>query len=178
MPGLNIPTDFFRYIINKGLASFYDVGIRVSIPPRTVVPIEYAPTEYNKVWIVYYLSFGDIPTDVFAIRCKFKSGEFGGVLDHECRPCGRDVIDPGCILWCPLTKNCPYFITIENLTDEPQVFKARIWELRTTLDKMKIINRLWDAWVGMTSLELLEEVRRLRGKVDELIKALKQTRLR
>jgi hypothetical protein len=166
MPGLNIPTDFFRYLVLKGLASFDDVGVRMSLPPGVPVPVEYAPPYEGEVWLLYYMSFGDVPADAFAVRCRFTQSKYGGMMfEHECRPLGYEIIDPGCVFFCPLVKGFPFLVTVENITDTPQVFKARLWQLRIIEKDMPRVMELYDEFV---------QAKRLRESIQELSRAVRE----
>jgi hypothetical protein len=168
VPGLNIPTDFFRYLVLKGLAIFDDVGVRASIPPGVRVPVLYEPDRSGEVWLLYYMSFGDIPADAFAVRCRFMQSKYGGMMfEHECRPLGYEVIDPGCIFFCPLVKGYPFEVTIENLTDSPQVFIARLWQLRIAEKDMPKVMELYDEFVQ--SLRLRQSIERLAQAIEKLL---------
>lgn len=172
MPGVNVPTDFFRYLVLKGLAMFDDVGVRISIPPRTRIHVLYEPDRSGEVWLLYYISFGDIPADTFAIKCRFMASKYGGmVFEHECRPMGYEVIDTGCIFFCPLVKGYPFEVTLENLTDSPQVFKARLWQLRIAEKDMPKVMELYDEY--MQSLKLRQAVESLAQSVEKLAALLK-----
>jgi len=168
-PGLNVPTDFFRWAVQAGLARFDDVGVRVSIPPGETIPVEYAPPpppagKEPEVWLLYYISFGDIPADVFAIVCEHRPTMFW----HECRPCGYEVIDPGCIVWCPIRTKQPYMLTIENLdTVNPQTIKCRLWQLRILESIWPEFKQAYDAYITGS--------RALQDKLDELIEVATET---
>jgi len=175
MPGLNIPTDFFRYLTLKGLATFDDVGVRISLPPGVPVSIEYAPPYEGEVWLLYYMSFGDVPADAFAVMCRFTQSKYGGmVFEHECRPLGYEVIDPGCIFFCPLAKGFPFLVTVENITDTPQVFKARLWQLRIMEKDMPKVVELYEEFVQAKKLR--ESVRELTSAIKELAQAVLRAR--
>jgi hypothetical protein len=172
MPGVNVPTDFFRYLVLKGLAMFDDVGVRILVPPGAVLSVEYAPPNSGEVWLLYYMSFGDIPADAFAVKCRFMQSKYGGMaFAHECRPMGRDVIDPGCLFFCPLARGYPFEVTIENLTDSPQVFSARLWQLKIAERDMPLVVELYDEFVQ--SARLRESVERLAEAIQKLAEALR-----
>jgi len=185
MPGTIIVTDFMRYLIHKGIAIFDDVGARIGIPPYARIPIEYAPPETGTVWMLYYLSFGNIPENVFAIKCKFIRSKYGGmVFEHECRPCSYAVIDTGCPFWCPLTKGFPFEITIENLTDKPQIFDGRIWQLRIPEEKMPLVEEAFDRFIirergEITPIDvsgIIYELREIKEELKNLTQQLLQIR--
>jgi len=172
MPGLNIPTDFFRYLVQKGLARFDDVGVRLSIPPRVQIQIEYRPPDPGEVWLLYYMSFGDVPADVFAVKCHFENPRYAGyVFEHECRPMSYDVIDPGCIFWCPLIKDCPFKVTLENLTDTAQTFGARLWQLRVKEEDMLRVIEVFERYIEGRYIEakmLMESIEKFKRGVEDL----------
>lgn len=172
MPGLNIPTDFFRYLVQKGLARFDDVGVRLSIPPRVQIQIEYVPPDPGEVWLLYYMSFGDVPADVFAVKCHFENPRYAGyVFEHECRPMSYDVIDPGCIFWCPLIKDCPFKVTLENLTDTAQTFGARLWQLRVKEEDMLRVIEVFERYIEGRYIEakmLMESIEKFKRGVEDL----------
>jgi len=172
MPGLNIPTDFFRYLVQKGLARFDDVGVRLSIPPRVQIQIEYGPPDPGEVWLLYYMSFGDVPADVFAVKCHFENPRYAGyVFEHECRPMSYDVIDPGCIFWCPLIKDCPFKVTLENLTDTAQTFGARLWQLRVKEEDMLRVIEVFERYIEGRYIEakmLMESIEKFKRGVEDL----------
>ena len=172
MPGLNIPTDFFRYLVQKGLARFDDVGVRVSVPPRVVIPIEYAPPDPEEIWLLYYMSFGDVPADVFAVKCHFENLRYAGyVFEHECRPMGYDVIDPGCMFWCPISRDCPFKVTLENLTDTSQTFVARLWQLRIKEEDMPRVVEAFERYIEGRRPELkalIDSIEALKKEIEDL----------
>jgi len=183
MPGTIITTDFMRYLVQKGIALLDDVGIRASIPPGIKIPIEYAPTETGTVWLLYYLSFGEIRSNVFAIKCKFMKSKYGGmVFEHECRPCDYAVIDTGCPFWCPITKGFPFEVTIENLTNEPQLFVGRLWQLRISEVDMPLLQKLYDRFMGeinvKVDIDLSEVIDQLKAIKEELTSIKEQLTVR
>lgn len=139
MPGLAVVTDFLRYCAHMEMASFNDVEARLSLPPGKPITMQWGPEEESRIWLLYYLSFGDIPADAFAIRCVHTPS----VFDHECRPCGYEVIDPGCQLWCNVKINAPYVITIENLTDTTQTLVTRLWFLDISYNRIDDLNQAY-----------------------------------
>jgi len=176
MPGLNVPTDFFRYLTQKGLARLDDVGARISMPPGVPIPIEYGPPDPGEVWLLYYMSFGDIPSDAFAVKCFFENPKYAGyVFEHECRPMGYEVIDSGCVFWCPLVKDCPFKVTVENLTSTPQTFICRLWQLRIKEEDMPKVVEVFERYIEHkypAEKALIDSIEALKKELENLSVAL------
>jgi hypothetical protein len=145
---MSAPTDFFRYILQRGLAMIDSVGLRLSIPPGATVSVDYAPATTGEVWLVYYMSFGDIPSDTFTLTVRFMQSKYGGRAYYQVfDPLGYDAINVGLILWCPTVKGNPLELKITNLDTATQVFSARLWQLRILERDMPLILSLFDEYV-------------------------------
>lgn len=153
----------------------------MSIPPGVTVPVSYGPDVQGDVWVLYHLTFGDVAADAFGVKCSFKPAVFGGMFVHECSPMNYDVIDPGCILWCPLMKGAPYKVEAENLTGTPQTFIGRMWQLNTNVDNMRLISEAYDRFVlgaPVPLAEVLSGVKKVGNKLDKALEDLTMIRKR
>lgn len=161
-------SDFIRYLLQKGYAVVDSAGLRLTLPPGGSAIVDHAPTTTGEVWLVYYVSFGDIPSDTFYLAVKFMQSKYGGrVFYQEFNPLGYDAINVGLHLWSPTTRGNPLELTIKNLdTSSSQTFSARFWQLRIAERDMPAIIELFDRYMGKaaTLLQTLT-AEKLRGGV-------------
>jgi hypothetical protein len=161
MPGLVIPSEFWQFLANEKLVSFDDVGLSASIPPGVAVKVPWSPSSSGMCYILYYISFGDVEADVFNITCSHKS-----VFTHQCT-LGYEVIDPGCRLWCKITKNYPYEVTVENTVDTFKTIKCRLWYLRALESDLPIIDECYRTYILGRNHDLITN---LRSEIQKILR--------
>jgi len=164
-----LTSDFIRYLLQKGYAVADSVGLRLTLPPGDSATVGHAPTTAGEVWLVYYVSFGDIPSNTFYLAVKFMQSKYGGrVFYQEFNPLGYDAISVGLHLWSPTTRGNPLELTIKNLdASSSQTFSARFWQLRILERDMPAVIELFDKYIGKATTffqTLMAE--KLRGGVD------------
>lgn len=164
-------TDFVQYILDKGWASVDDVGFTLALPGGVSITLPYGPSDPGTVYLFYYLSFGDIGYDDWAITCE----RAPDVFCHICDPAGKEIIDIGCPFWNYLTFGHPFKVTLENLRVPPKTFRARIWQLRMSADNVPLVHEALEDYIRGRG-QMIAEIRELRTSIDTLIATLRGQR--